>query len=156
MSVHTATITWQRSEEADFPARAYSRAHQWEFDGGAIVPASASPSVVPLPYADAAAVDPEEAFVTALASCHMLWFLDLAARAGYVVDRYLDRPEGILDRNEAGKLAMTVVTLRPTAVFASQVPADEVLRLHRRAHEVCYLANSVVTDVRIDPQGVEQ
>ena len=123
---------------------------------GAIVPASASPSVVPLPYSDAAAVDPEEAFVAALASCHMLWFLDLAARAGYVVDRYLDRPEGILDRNEAGKLAITVVTLRPQAIFAGQVPVDEVLRLHRRAHEVCYLANSVVTDVRIDPQGVEQ
>ena len=101
-------------------------------------------------------MDPEEAFVAALASCHMLWFLDLAARAGYVVDRYLDRPEGILDRNEAGKLAITVVTLRPQAIFAGQVPVDEVLRLHRRAHEVCYLANSVVTDVRIDPQGVEQ
>ena len=92
MSVHTATISWRRSEEADFPARAYSRAHQWEFDGGAIVPASASPSVVPLPYADGAAVDPEEAFVAALSSCHMLWFLDLAARAGYVGGRAISSP----------------------------------------------------------------
>jgi organic hydroperoxide reductase OsmC/OhrA len=152
MSEYHATIHWQR-RNADFAANRYSRAHTWQFDGGAAVPASSSPHVVPLPWSDAAGVDPEEAFVASLSSCHMLWFLSLAAQAGWVVDDYRDDALGVMARNAQGKLAMTLVTLRPTVAFsgARQPDAAEIERLHHRAHDECFIANSVKTEVRCEP-----
>lgn len=152
MSTYTATTAWQRDSQP-FTDRRYSRQHQWRFDGGAVVPGSSSPQVVPLPMSDAAAVDPEEAFVASLSSCHLLWFLDLACRAGWVVDGYQDDATGVLAKNADGQLAMTVVTLHPQVRFAGgrQPDAAEIHRLHHAAHEACFIANSVRTDVRCEP-----
>ena len=152
---YTAETIWRRGDTTpeDFAARRYSRRHRLCFDGGVEVPGSASPHVVPLPYADAAAVDPEEAFVSALSSCHMLWFLDLAARAGFCVDHYADAATGVMKKNDAGKLAMTSVVLHPAVEFCGgKVPSrEEVERLHHEAHEACFIANSVKTAVRVEP-----
>ena len=152
-SDHSARVHWQRQTDEAFADNRYSRRHEWQFDGGATVPASSSPHSVPLPWSDPAAVDPEEAFVAALASCHMLWFLFLAAKAGWVVDSYRDDASGVLARNAAGKLAMTVVTLRPAVAYGGERRPDatEQARLHHAAHEACYIANSVTTDVRCEP-----
>jgi organic hydroperoxide reductase OsmC/OhrA len=152
---YTAETIWRRGEasEEDFVGRRYSRKHRLRFDGGIEVPGSASPHVVPLPYSDAAAVDPEEAFVSALSSCHMLWFLDLASRAGFCVDRYADSASGVMKKNEAGQLAMTSVVLHPAVEFSgARMPSrEEVERLHHEAHEACFIANSVKTAVRVEP-----
>lgn len=152
MSTYSATLRWQRNGAA-FTDQRYSRAHEWHFDGGAVVPGSSSPHTVPLPYSDAAAVDPEEAFVAALSSCHLLWFLHLAAKAGFVVERYEDRADGVMARNAEGRLAMTLVTLRPNAAFAGdrQPTRAEVEVLHHAAHEECFIANSVKSEVRCEP-----
>ncbi len=152
MSTYSATLRWQRNGAA-FTDQRYSRAHEWHFDGGAVVPGSSSPHTVPLPYSDAAAVDPEEAFVAALSSCHLLWFLHLTAKAGFVVDRYEDRADGVMARNAEGRLAMTLVTLRPNAAFAGerQPTRSEVEALHHAAHEECFIANSVKSEVRCEP-----
>lgn len=152
MSRYQATIHWQRGEAA-FTDNGYSRAHVWRFDGGVEVPASSSPQVVPLPMSVAAAVDPEEAFVASLSSCHMLWFLSLAAARGYCVDRYDDAADGVLARDARGRAAMTEVTLRPRVAFAGDArPTREALEaLHHRAHEACFIANSVRTEVRCEP-----
>jgi organic hydroperoxide reductase OsmC/OhrA len=152
MSTYTATIAWQRDGQP-FADRRYRRHHQWRFDGGAVVPASSSPQVVPLPMSDAAAVDPEEAFVASLASCHLLWFLDLACRAGWVVDDYQDAASGVLAKDGDGRLAMTEIVLRPQVRFAGprQPDAAEIHRLHHAAHEACFIANSVKTVVRCEP-----
>ena len=150
--VHTALIRWEAGD-ADFLGKRYSRAHTWTFDGGAVVPGSSSPLVVPLPMSDARAVDPEEAFVAALSSCHMLWFLDLASRAGIAIARYEDAAAGRMGRNAEGKLVVDVVTLRPrTRVTGARVPdAAELAALHHRAHEECFLANSVRCEIRCEP-----
>ncbi len=150
--VHTALIRWSLGD-ADFLGKRYSRAHSWNFDGGAVVPGSSSPHVVPVPMSDPRAVDPEEAFVAALASCHMLWFLDIAARAGFRVESYEDAAEGRMGRNAAGKLVVDVVTLRPHARFAgARVPdAVALAALHHEAHEECFLANSVRCQIRCEP-----
>jgi len=152
MSTHTAQIHWQR-EGQPFSDNRYRRHHRWTFDGGAQVAASASPSVVPLPMADATAVDPEEAFVASLSSCHLLWFLDLARQSGWVVDDYRDDAQGLLARNADGRLAMTVVTLRPAVRFAGEHLPDaaEIHRLHEAAHAACFIASSVRTEVRCEP-----
>jgi organic hydroperoxide reductase OsmC/OhrA len=152
MSNYSATVWWSRNG-AVFADGRYSRAHAWQFDGGLEVPASASPNVVPLPYSDPAAIDPEEAFVASLSSCHMLWFLSLAAAKGFVVDSYKDEPVGILEKDAEGKLAMTRVTLRPTAIFnGPKIPTkDDLNDLHHEAHEKCFIASSVKTDVRCEP-----
>jgi organic hydroperoxide reductase OsmC/OhrA len=151
MSEYTATISWQR-QGAAFTDQKYSRAHQWRFDGGAVVPGSSSPHVVRVPLSDPAAVDPEEAFVASLASCHMLFFLSLAAGKGLIVDNYEDAAVGVMAKNTDGRMAMTVVTLRPRAVFAGRQPTPEELSsLHHRAHEECFIASSVKTDVRCEP-----
>jgi organic hydroperoxide reductase OsmC/OhrA len=153
MSEYVATIVWERGE-ALFTDSKYSRAHHWQFDGGLDVPASSSPHSVPVPMSAAAAVDPEEAFVAAISSCHMLWFLFLAAKRGFVVDRYRDAAAGIMGKNAAGKKAMTRVTLRPEVAFAGQAPTRAVLEaMHHEAHEECYIANSVRTEVRCEPVG---
>ena len=150
--LHTAVIRWHLVG-TDFLGKRYSRAHTWTFDGGVVVPASSSPLVVPLPMSDAAAVDPEEAFVASLSSCHMLWFLDIASRAGFSVDSYEDAADGRMGRNAAGKLVVDVVTLRPRARFAgARVPdAAALAALHHEAHEECFLANSVRCEIRCEP-----
>jgi organic hydroperoxide reductase OsmC/OhrA len=153
MAHHSSTISWQRDNIDSFVDHRYSRRHTWQFDGGAVVPGSSSPHVVPLPYSDPAAVDPEEAFVASLSSCHMLWFLDLAARAGWIVDSYRDEAVGTLARNADGQQAMTRVVLRPVVQFAPEKTpsADELHALHHRAHAACYIANSVKTEVVCEP-----
>ena len=153
MSSHTAVVRWQRGD-ARFTDNRYSRAHRWQFDGGAIVEASASPHVVPLPYSNPAGVDPEEAFVASLSSCHMLWFLSLAAEQGYCIDDYEDSAAGTMGRDAAGRVAILQVTLRPkvTCSGAKQPGADELRALHHAAHERCFIANSVRTELRIEPQ----
>ena len=114
---------------------------------------SSSPQAVPLPYSDANAVDPEEAFVAALASCHLLWFLSLAAKAGFVIERYADDAEGVMAPNADGKLAITVVTLRPRVRFAAGRAPDAAafVRLHHEAHDLCFIASSVRSEVRCEP-----
>ncbi len=132
-----------------FTDNRYSRAHTWEFDGGTSVPASASPDVVPLPMSEAAAVDPEEAFVAALSSCHMLFFLSLAQKRGYVVDTYVDEAVGTMGKNAEGKTAVVRVVLRPAATYVGERVPDRASleKMHHRAHELCFIANSVTTDI---------
>jgi len=145
---YRAEIVWTRGD-APFLDRRYSRAHVWRFVGGVEVPASSSPLSVKVPLSRVDAVDPEEAFVAALSSCHMLFFLDFAARDGFVVDRYEDAALGAMSRNERGKLFVSKVTLNPSVAFsgAKQPSSDDVDALHHRAHEECYIANSVRTEV---------
>jgi organic hydroperoxide reductase OsmC/OhrA len=153
MSTYTAAIRWNRGEQK-FTDNRYSRTHTWQFDGGTAVPASASPHVVPLPMSDATAVDPEEAFVASLSSCHMLWFLSIAAKRGYVVDSYADDAVGVMEKNAAGKLAMTKVTLRPLALFSGAKRPDRATldALHHAAHEECFIAASIRSEIAIEPR----
>jgi organic hydroperoxide reductase OsmC/OhrA len=152
MSTYTATIRWSRTGEGDFAKGQYSRAHEWAFDGGAVVPASASPHIVPAPWSDASGVDPEEAFIASLSSCHMLFFVDFARRAGLVVDSYVDEAEGVLEKRADGKMWMSRVTLHPRVEFSGDKRPDEaaVGDLHHRAHEACFIANSVTTEVKVE------
>lgn len=148
---YTAIVEWSRGEGTADPL-GYSRAHQWRFDGGAVVPGSSSPHVVPPPLSDPRAVDPEEAFVAALSSCHMLWFLAIAAKKGFVVSHYVDEAEGVMAAAGVRKLAMTEVTLHPRVSFAGGAPGpDDFETMHHQAHEACYIANSVRTEVRVEP-----
>ncbi|MFC5474006.1 OsmC family protein [Paraherbaspirillum soli] len=149
---YTAEVLWLRGEQ-DFLGHRYSRKHLLRFDGGVEVPGSSSPLSVPPPMSDPAAVDPEEAFVSALSSCHMLWFLAIAAKRKFCVDRYFDAAVGVMDKNAEGKIAMTVVTLRPEVHFSGEhMPSrEEVDQMHHSAHEECYIANSVKTEVRCEP-----
>lgn len=151
MSSHGCTIEWSRGDAA-FTDLKYSRAHAWRFDGGAVVPASSSPHSVRLPWSDPAGVDPEEALVAAVSSCHMLWFLSLAAAAGYVVDRYTDAPEGRLAAFPDGKRGITEVVLRPRIAFSGdrRPDADAVAALHHDAHERCDIAHSIRGEVRVE------
>lgn len=143
-------IEWLRQQQP-FTDNRYSRVHRWTFDGGAEWLASSSPHVVPVPMSDATAVDPEEAFVASLASCHMLWFLSIAAKQGLRVNRYLDLAEGRMDRNEHGKLVVLEVRLRPEIEWGGAQPdAATVAALHHAAHEECFIANSVRTRVTIE------
>jgi organic hydroperoxide reductase OsmC/OhrA len=150
MSEHSAKVRWAR-EGAVFTDQRYSRAHTWEFDGGGVVAAAASPHVVRPQFTDPSAVDPEEAFVASLSSCHMLWFLALAAERGFVVDSYEDAARGLLAKDAEGRLAITVVTLRPAVRFAAVVSDAEHRALHHAAHDACFLANSVRCEVRCEP-----
>ena len=151
MTDYRASVAWQR-HDAKFTDNRYRRLHTWTFDEGLEVPASASPHSVPLPYSEARAVDPEEALVAAVSSCHMLWFLSIAARRGFTVDRYADTPAGTLGTNARGKEAITVITLRPEVTFSGEKrpTADEIAHIHHESHEICCLANSVTADVRIE------
>jgi organic hydroperoxide reductase OsmC/OhrA len=152
MALYTAEISWHRGEQ-DFLSNRYSRKHLLRFDGGLEVPGSSSPHVVTLPYSDPSALDPEEAFVASLSSCHMLWFLSIAAKKQFCVDSYVDFAEGVMSKNEAGKLAMTMVTLRPRVGFSGvKLPTvEEIGELHHKAHDECFIANSVKTTVRCEP-----
>jgi len=152
MAEYTARVHWQRQQQT-FTDQRYSRRHLWQFDGGLEVPGSSSPHSVPLPYSDPAAVDPEEAFVASVSSCHMLWFLSLAAQAGWVVDDYRDHAVGTMARDAEGRMAITQVTLRPAVRFEGRQPsAAELDHLHHEAHERCYIANSVKSQIRCEPQ----
>ena len=152
MSSHHVTVEWNRGD-ARFTDNRYSRGHRWRFDGGAEVPASASPHVVPVPMSVPAAVDPEEALVAALSSCHMLWFLSLAAERGLVVDSYRDEAVGTMAKNGGGQLAMTKVVLRPDVRYGGdrRPSRSEEDALHHQAHEECFIARSVRTEVTCEP-----
>ena len=153
MSEYQVHVSWQRQSNEKFTDNSYSRAHQWVFDGGAVVQASSAPQIVPLPYSVAENVDPEEAFVASLSSCHMLFFLSIAAKHQFVVDAYTDDAVGILGKNEQGKQAMTEVRLRPQVRFFGDVPtAKQMQRFHHQSHELCFIANSVITEVIVEPQ----
>jgi organic hydroperoxide reductase OsmC/OhrA len=146
---YRATVAWKRESGAKFTDQRYSRGHTWSFDGGITLPASSSPLSVKLPYSVAEAVDPEEAFVASLSSCHMLTFLYVAAKQGYVVDAYEDQAVGEMTKNERGKMWVSKVTLHPAIVFGGDKrPTPEQLdHLHHLAHDECYIANSVKSDV---------
>jgi organic hydroperoxide reductase OsmC/OhrA len=152
MAQQPAEVLWQRGEQ-DFLDNRYSRRHLLRFDGGVEVAGSSSPHVVPVPMSDASAVDPEEAFIAALSSCHMLWFLSIAAQRKFRVDRYFDAARGVMAKNAEGKVAMTVVTLRPDVSFSGELlpTRQEIEQMHHAAHEECFLANSVKTEVRCEP-----
>ncbi|GGB52202.1 peroxiredoxin [Roseibium aquae] len=151
---YTAHVSWEC--DGDFAGNAYSRGHVWAFDGGIEVPASASPTVVPLPRSVEAAVDPEEAFVAAISSCHMLWFLDLARRQGLNVARYDDAAEAVMERIGPGKMAITRVILRPDIAVRGETEPDpaELTRLHEDAHARCFIANSVTSEITVEPKPV--
>ena len=150
MSRHSAEISWR--SDGRFDSGRYSRRHQWRFDGGAVVAASASPDVVPEPMSDPAGVDPEEALVASAASCHMLWFLALAQQAGFAVESYDDSAEGEMGRIAAGRMAIIRIVLRPRVAFAGPEPAaDELARLHHEAHERCFIANSLTAEIVVEP-----
>lgn len=150
--VPTATVLWQRGDQP-FTDRKYSRAHVWQFDGGINVPGSSSPSVVRLPLSREDAVDPEEALIASLSSCHMLTFLDLAARAGLRIDSYRDAAVAAMAKNDKGKWLVSRITLNPEIVVSGDVPATEALvsELHHKAHEECFIANSLLTEVVVTP-----
>lgn len=148
MAEHRATVEWTAS--GDFASNRYSRAHRWRFDGGATVLASSSPSVVPVPLSDPAGVDPEEALVASASSCHMLWFLSLAQAAGHVVTRYRDEAAGTLGKDANGRVAITKILLSPDIAFVGMPPdAEEIARLHREAHERCFIANSLRAEISV-------
>lgn len=154
MSAHRAAVTWTLAEGGeDFLKRCYSRVHKIVFEGGMEVVGTPSPSVVPAPWSRADALDPEGAFTAALSACHMLWFLDHAVSAGFLVASYVDAAEGTLGRIAPGKMGMTRVVLRPTVVFAGdkRPTAEDIERLHHAAHADCFIANSVTTEVVVEP-----
>ena len=153
MSEHKATITWQRNG-AIFTDKKYSRAHHWKFDGGAVVPGSSSPQVVRVPLSDPAAVDPEEAFVASISSCHMLWFLSLAAARGFVVDSYEDGAIGVMTQNERKVLWISTVMLHPRITYSGTrrpTPQEEE-NFHHEAHAQCFIANSIKTEVIVQSE----
>ncbi|HVV69080.1 MAG TPA: OsmC family protein [Gammaproteobacteria bacterium] len=152
MTEYKATINWKRGAQ-QFTDNRYSRLHTWQFDGGLEIPASSSPHVVPLPYSDPAAIDPEEAFIASLSSCHMLWFLAIAAKKNFCVDHYTDEALGFMEKNVGGRMLIARVILRPKVLFSGEnLPMDAVLmQMHEKAHEECFIANSVKTDVKCQP-----
>lgn len=151
MSEHKAKISWRR-ESPDFLKGKYSREHTWTFDGGMTIPASPAPSVVPVPYSNPAHVDPEEAFVASVSSCHMLTYLHLASRKGFVIDAYEDDAVGVMSKNERGTSWISTIQLRPTISYSGEKlpkPEDEK-QLHHDAHEHCFIANSIKTVVTVE------
>lgn len=152
MASYTATVTWARATNEPFTDNRYSRGHQWSFDGGVSLRASASPHVVPR-YSDPAGVDPEEALVASLSSCHMLTFLHLAAKAGLTVNTYDDTAEGVMTKSPEGRVWVSRVTLRPAVTWGGPAPdAATLTHLHHEAHEGCFIANSVKTEVLCEPR----
>ena len=147
MSEYGAVIRWNRGKDEIFSDNQYSRGHMWEFDGGVKVPASSSPHVVPLPYSVEENVDPEEAFIAALSSCHMLVFLSIAAKRNYVIEEYVDDAVGVLEEDSEGVTSVTRVTLRPKIVFSGdkQPTYQQLEKLHHLSHQHCFIANSVKT-----------
>lgn len=150
MSPYSATIRWQRNKQ-NFTDNKYSRKHRWQFDGGLEVPASASPSEVAPPQSDPTAIDPEEAFVAAVSSCHMLWFLSIAAKQGYIIEEYQDHAEGFMTKNENGFKAITKIILYPKVIFGQHKALNQQKfdKLHKQAHNMCFIAHSVTTKITI-------
>jgi len=146
---YTATVRWMRGEDETFSDNRYSRGHEWSFDGGVTVPGSSSPSVVPLPLSREDAVDPEEAFIASVSSCHMLTFLGIAAKKRFVIDRYADKAIGVMTPNENGKLFISKITLDPVIEFSGEkLPTPEqIASMHHLAHKECFIANSVLTEI---------
>jgi organic hydroperoxide reductase OsmC/OhrA len=150
MSKHHATVKWTNSSQS-FGDGKYSRVHSWQFDGGSMITASAAPSVVSPPYSSAEAVDPEEAFVASASSCHMLWFLDFAWRAGFVVQEYMDHAVGHMEKDPDGKLCVARIDLFPVTTWKGAKPKLHVLeKLHHEAHDNCYIANSVRCEIIVN------
>ena len=150
MSRHVAEVSWR--SDGEFVSGRYSRRHEIRFDGGAVIAGSSSPDVVPAPMSDPAAVDPEEALVAAVASCHMLWFLSLAQNAGLEVASYRDEAEGEMGRIGPGKMAIVRIVLHPDIAFDGAAPDAAALeRLHDEAHERCFIANSLNSKIVIEP-----
>jgi len=150
VSRHVAEVAWR--SDGEFTSGRYSRRHEIRFDGGAVVSGSSSPDVVPVPMSDSAGVDPEECLVAAVASCHMLWLLSLAQNSGFDVASYTDAAEGEMGRIGPGKMAVVRVTLRPDIAFNGEAPgADAIDRLHHEAHERCFIANSINSEIVIEP-----
>jgi organic hydroperoxide reductase OsmC/OhrA len=151
MSEYKATIKWTRTSP-DFLKGKYSREHTWTFDGGVTVPATSSQHVVPVPYSNPANVDPEEAFVASLSSCHRLTFLFMAQKQGFQIDAYEDEAVGVVAKNEAGRMWVSTVTLNPKIAFGGekQPSSQDLERLHHQAHEYCFIANSVKTEVTVN------
>ena len=149
MSEYYAEVRWSRGKNETYIDNKYSRGHLWEFDGGEIVKASSSSHVVPLPYSVEENVDPEEAFVASLSSCHMLFFLSIAAKRKYVVDSYIDNAVGVMEVDEHKKISMTKVTLRPKVMFSGdkQPTMEQMEKMHHQSHDQCFIANSVKTEV---------
>ena len=152
MSKHVAELDWQ--SDGEFVSGRYSRRHMIRFDGGASIAGSSSPAVVPEPMSDASAVDPEEALVASVESCPMLWFLSLALAAGIEILSYSDRAEGEMGRIAPGRMAVTRIVLRPNIAFAGPQPdSGELDRLHHEAHERCFIANSLKTEIVVEAQA---
>jgi organic hydroperoxide reductase OsmC/OhrA len=150
MAKHVASVAWQ--DDGGFSTGRYSRAHEMRFDGGAVVRGSSSPHVVPLPFSDPAGIDPEEALIASATACHMLWFLNLAQEAGLHVTRYEDEAEGTMERVGRGRQAITRIVLRPRIAFSGREPgADELQALHHEAHERCFIANSLKSEIVVEP-----
>jgi organic hydroperoxide reductase OsmC/OhrA len=150
MSKHTVIVSWKNNAGGDFLSLKYSREHSWEFDGGAKIAASASPSIVPFPFSNPANVDPEEAFIAAVSSCHMLWFLSLAAEVGHVVESYRDESAGVMTKNDKGVLWISEISLKPQILYRGLGPTtSEEDHLHHQAHERCFIANSIKTIVTV-------
>lgn len=149
MSTHRATIHWEQPA-ANFLKGQYSREHTWSFDGGAVLSASPDPGVVPAPWSNPAFIDPEEAFIASLSSCHMLTFLHVASRGGFQVASYHDEATGVTSKNEKGSIWVSAVTLHPVVSFAGPAPdPGQEAKLHHTAHENCFIANSVKTEVTV-------
>ncbi|MBC7001585.1 OsmC family protein [Photobacterium sp. BZF1] len=151
-AIFEANVEWGRNEQEVFVGNKFSRSHRWQFDGGVSVPATASHQIVPLPYSKPENVDPEEAFVATLSSCHMMAFLAVASKKKYVVDSYIDHAMGVLEQGEGGRFSMTQVTLRPNIVFSgARTPSKETIeKMHNVAHQNCFIANSVKTEINIE------
>jgi organic hydroperoxide reductase OsmC/OhrA len=151
MSEYGAALSWERGDQ-DFLDNRYSRAHRLVFDGGAAVTASSSPLSVPVPMSDASAIDPEEMLVAAASSCHMLWFLAIAAKRRFRVDRYRDRPVGTMTKNALGKSFISMIRLRPAVEFSGdRIPTPEQLAaLHEQAHAECYIAHSLKAEIVVE------
>lgn len=151
MSNYSATILWKRNGQS-FIDNQYSRLHQWQLQEGTIIEASSSPQIVPTPFSDPTAIDPEEAFIASLASCHMLWFLSIASKKGFSVEHYKDNAKGFMEKDINNSLAITKVVLRPhTKYLGDFMPSkEEDHEMHHEAHSKCFIANSVKTDIEIE------
>lgn len=149
MSKHTATLRWSQDEGDHFSLGRYTRVHEIAFDGGTTVMGSPSPDIVREPFSNPVGVDPEEMFVASIASCHMLWFLDFARRAKVEVLSYEDKAEGIMETDAAGRTSITRVTLRPKVEVSGD--AGDLEAIHHKAHEACFIANSVKTEITVEP-----
>lgn len=153
MPSHNATVRWTNDNPEEFAKGKYGRGHEWAFDGGQKVRGSSSPSVVREPLSDPYGVDPEEALVAAVSSCHMLWFLDLARRAGFVPLSYEDEADGALEKCDDGKVRITKVTLQPLVEWQGDEPnAATIADLHHQAHDLCFIANSITAKVVVEPR----